>query len=493
MNNKGKITMALFPCILMHVIIFAQSVNMESAPSLPVSSLQLLISNSDTSAKRTFFYINDIVITGDQKTKSYIIEREVPFKRGDSLLLNELVQKFDLARQQLMNTRLFNDVVVSLKGFKGYMVDVQIDVKERWYLFPIPYFKPVDRNLAEWAKQGYGLNRVNYGLKFSYYNFTGRNDKLKALFITGYTKQIQFSYEQPYADKSLKHGYGINVSYAALKEINHLTLNNEQRFFPKDSLKDVFANRFINEQFNLILSYSYRPAIKTRHAFRFGYNINKIDSFVRFQNPRYFKNDKLQVSYPEISYTIDYNNIDYVAYPLKGFIGDASFVRKGINSDMNLWMISGKGTRGWEVAKNTYYGLQGIGVLKLPFDQPYFNQRLFGYGDLYLRGLEKYVIDGVAGAMVKNTLRREVFNFSLPFTHFKSHDRIPFRIYMKTYADMGFSYNKNSFGNSLENRMLYTAGAGIDLVTFYDFVFRFEYSFNQLGQNGLFLHFKNDF
>jgi hypothetical protein len=35
---------------------------------------------------------------------------------------------------------------------------------------------------------------------------------------------------------------------------------------------------------------------------------------------------------------------------------------------------------------------------------------------------------------------------------------------------------------------LHAAGIGIDLLTLYDITFRFEYSFNQLGQNGLFLH-----
>jgi hypothetical protein len=41
--------------------------------------------------------------------------------------------------------------------------------------------------------------------------------------------------------------------------------------------------------------------------------------------------------------------------------------------------------------------------------------------------------------------------------------------------------------------MLYTAGAGVDVVTVYDIVLRFEYSFNQLGQPGFFFHIRNDF
>lgn len=486
--------------LLMHLVLYAQTGMIESIPANLASSGTVFL-NTDSSLKKNVFIIGDIIITGGKKTKSYIIEREVPFKIGDSVALTELVQRFDVAKRQLMNTRLFNDVVVYLKSFNGYLVEVQIDVKERWYIFPIPYFKPIDRNLSEWAKQGYGLQRVNYGAKLSLYNFTGRTDKLKAWFVTGYTRQIQLSYEQPNADKSLKHGYGFNVSYSTAKEINHLTLNNEQKFIPgirqlspADSIYGgLFRGQVLNEQFNASLSYTYRPAIRTRHSVRLGYNINRIDQAVAILNPKYFNKGKLNISYPEISYTVSYNNIDYVAYPLKGFIGDATISRAGIHSDMNIWQLSVKGTRGWQIGSQTYFGLQGYGVLKLPFDQPYYTQRLFGYGDLYLRGLEKYVIDGVAGIMVRNTFRWHSFDFSIPFGLSKSHDRIPFHIYYKTYADMGYSYNKNFPQNSLVNRMLYTAGAGIDIVTLYDVVFRFEYSCNQLGQKGLFLHFKNDF
>jgi hypothetical protein len=105
----------------------------------------------------------------------------------------DLVKKFESARQQLVNSRLFIEVVVALKSIRGYLVDVSIDVKERWYIFPIPYVKPVDRNLSEWAKQGYGTDRLNYGFKFTHYNLSGRNDKLRLWLITGYSKQISFN------------------------------------------------------------------------------------------------------------------------------------------------------------------------------------------------------------------------------------------------------------------------------------------------------------
>jgi hemolysin activation/secretion protein len=145
------------------------------------------------------------------------------------------------------------------------------------------------------------------------------------------------------------------------------------------------------------------------------------------------------------------------------------------------------------LARKLWFGIQNSNVLKLPLNQPFYNQQLIGYGDLFIRGLDRYVIDGVAGVVLRNTLFRELFNFNIPFLHDPSHDHIPIRIFATAFSDYGYVYNQNFDNNSLVNRMLYTAGLGIDIVTFYDISLKFDYSINQLGQNGLFLHIKNDF
>lgn len=445
----------------------------------------------DTIEPHASFVVGDIYITGNRKTKPYIIERELPFKSGDSVYLPDLVAGFQRAKELLINTKLFNDAIVSLRSFRGHTVDIQIDVKERWYIFPIPYFKPIDRNLSAWAEKNYSLDRINYGAKFTYYNFTGRNDKLRMWLITGYTRQIQFSYDQPYADKTLKHGYGVGFSYAALKEINAGTVNNKQFFLKADSIP--YANKFLSETFNFSLSYTYRPAIKTRHSAKLAFTNIKIDSAVTVANPKYFSSGSRSLFYPELAYFFEYTNVDYIPYVLKGLMYNLALTRKGITKDMNLWQLEGKFTHGFDLGWKSYYGLQGAGILKLPFKQPFYNQQLFGYGDMYLRGLEKYVIDGATAILVKQTLRRELLKFNFSLSRFKSHDNIPFRIYGKIYSDLGYSYNKTPVENTLANKMLYTAGAGVDVVTFYDLVFRFEYSVNQLGEKGFFFHVRNDF
>jgi len=148
------------------------------------------VSVTDSSAfkadDKTPVIIADIYIVGNKKTKPYIIEREIPFKIGNAILLSELPEKMELARQQLMNTALFIDVEVKLDRQVDDLAFIKVTVKERWYLFPLPYFKIVARNFNEWwTDYNRSLSRVNYGLKFSQNNFSGRNDNLRLYLLTG--------------------------------------------------------------------------------------------------------------------------------------------------------------------------------------------------------------------------------------------------------------------------------------------------------------------
>jgi outer membrane protein assembly factor BamA len=437
------------------------------------------------------FIIGDIYIYGNRVTKSYIIERELPFKKGDSTNIAELVQSFIHAKERLINTRLFNEVIISLKGFRGYYADISIEVKERWYIFPLPYVRPIDRNFTAWADKNYSLSRLDYGLRYAHYNFTGRNDNLRVWLITGYTKQLEMAYDQPYADKSLKHGFGFGVSYLSQKEMNVATINNQQVFINSDTIS--YAGKFLKEQFNFSLRYYWRPALRTRHYLRFTFNSISVDTAVTVYGPHYFNNNITHVNFPELWYSITYNNVDYVPYPLKGFYTESGFIKRGISSNMNLWELY---VRAYEVGprgKRFFFVSQNMGMLKLPFDQPFYNQPFLGYGDFYMRGFEKYVVDGAAGGLARNSLIKQLFRFDIPFLRGTSHDLIPVRIYAKTYFDMGYVYNQNFRDNSLVNRFLYSGGVGFDVVTFYDFVFRFEYSVNQLGEKGFNFHIRNDF
>ena len=92
--------------------------------------------------------IGAIEISGNTKTKYFIILRELPFKVGDSVSSSQIGPSFIKAKQQLLNTQLFVDVNIDTAQIDS-TIQVRVHVKERWYLFPVPYFKLVDRNFNQ--------------------------------------------------------------------------------------------------------------------------------------------------------------------------------------------------------------------------------------------------------------------------------------------------------------------------------------------------------
>jgi outer membrane protein assembly factor BamA len=431
------------------------------------------------------FTVRNIVIVGNRKTRPEIILREIPFKEGNDYLLPDLVNRFEIARRQLMNTTLFHEAIVALKSFEGYHIDVLVDVKERWYIFPVPYFKPVDRNLNQWlVEQNGSFNRVNYGGKLLYNNVTGRNDKLKVWIINGYTKQLSFNYDRLYIDRGMKWGMNMAFAIGRNRELNYTTFNDKQNFLKTDE--------YIRNFMSVSAELTYRKAINTRHRFGVAYTIEEVADTVLKLNPAYFNFGKYRVEFPELYYTMTHYNVDYIPYPTRGYAAEISLSKKGFTKFYNLFQLTAKGSANWPTGKRSFFSLNGYGTIKLPFKQPYFNQRVLGYSDIYMQGYEYYVIDGVAGGYLKVSQARRLvkFNVKIPGTKKIAPQKIPFNIYGRVYGNTGYTYHPNPVNNTLSNKMLYSAGLGIDIVTIYDFTFRIDWSFNQLGQNGIFLHKK---
>ena len=125
--------------------------------------------------------------------------------------------------------------------------------------------------------------------------------------------------------------------YPDQQEMDVITTNNQQVFVSRDSIKN--AGKYLQTQATFSLRYYYRPAIRTKHFFRFSFNQLKIDSSVLVYNPNYFLNHQLSLVYPEFFYSINYNNIDYVPYPTRGFLFETSILQRGFSADMNMTQL----------------------------------------------------------------------------------------------------------------------------------------------------------
>jgi len=452
-------------------------------PALPEKKIDTL----PELAAPALITVGKIFLDGNRKTRDKIILREIPFKTGDAFSLDMLVKKMEDARRQLMNTALFSAAIVAARDTRGDTLDIAVTVTERWYLFPVPYFKPADRNLNQWLVEQKGsLDRVNYGAKIFYNNATGNNDKFRLWLINGYTRQISFSYDRLYIDHQLKWGMKWTFATGKNREINYSTINNKQVFLKEE-------NRFVRSFTNASAEITYRRAIKTRHSFGLGYSAEQVQDTVVRLNPVYFKAGRKRVGFPVINYTMTYFDVDYIPYPTRGYAGMVSVSKSGFSNYMNLWQLHVKGLASWPLAPKTFFNLNIYGGIKLPFQQPYFAQRFLGYGDVFMQGYEYYVIDGVAGGYVKAAFTRELTGFAVRGPAVKKNKesiRIPFRIFGRVFGNAGYVHHPQPGENALSNRMLYSGGVGIDVLTFYDVIFRLEWTFNSLGQNGLFLHRK---
>lgn len=441
--------------------------------------------------------IKDLTVIGTKRTKVYVVFREMQFKTGDSVIISKLQNEMEEARRQIYNTTLFNDVKFELFAVDSFNVEITVRVTERWYIYPVPQFQLVDRNFNVWWKTyNRSLDRVNYGIKFVDFNLSGRRDQLNIYLINGYSRNISFSYSNPYLGRTHSNGFSVGAGYTQNREIIYnSSSDNVTLFYPADSIRKK-TNDFVRNNWYITLNYQVRKGFFTRQYFSILYSFLKVDDEVIVKNPNYFKDSVTSKGFIDFGYAYNYTNVDNVSYSLKGTTAYIEILKRGLGftGGLNMFMIEAGYGKFFSLGKNWYSNFQLSGKLKLPFDQAYVNQRALGYGESYLRGLEYKVVDGVASVLLRSTLKKKLFSFSIPFTLFpKIITKVPFTFFVKTYSDLGYVYNKPKYDSYLNRRLLYTGGFGIDILTLYDINLRFEYSFNQLRENGLFFHTQSGF
>ena len=467
-------------CFLCFISAVAAAQNIDVAVT---EASKLFDVNPDSAAK---FVVKQINIYGNNKTKEYIIRREIHIHTGDSLLLSSVNNELQKIRQQVYNTNLFNEVKVQLVNITPSEFDINVSLKERWYIFPLLKFQLIDRNINEWLqKYDADLGRVVYGVKFTHYNLTGRRDLLRMTFLNGFTRNVSFSYFKPLSNKELTQGFSFAGGYVQNKEFIYNT--------SYDNKPIQFNNRDFSRKSTFVgVGFNFRRHFLQNHYVNITLNhIDVVDSLLKEPyNPNYFNGTGSSKNFIDFSYTYQYINANNAVYPLKGTTSSLKLIKRGFgfSGGINMFAVEATYNKYWPFKSDWYASVQLSGKVTLPFDQPYINQRALGYGDANLRGLELYVVDGVAYGLVRSTIKKKLFTVNVPnIFKSKKYPSIPFTFFAKTYTDFGYAYNKKIYQTNLSNKLLYTGGFGIDIYSLYDITLRLEYSFNQLGKNGLFL------
>ncbi len=201
-----------------------------------------------------------------------------------------------------------------------------------------------------------------------------------------------------------------------------------------------------------------------------------------------------RVNYFELNYIFRFNNTDVRLYPINGIELKSIISKKGlgVDKDVNQLIISNETSYYRSIYKNLSSSFIFRGRLSFPQNQPYFLNRAMGFKSEYVRGYEYYVMDGSHYALLRSNLRFKILDRILTQNILKFIKYIPLKIYSKVYDDIGYAYNTNPQNSRLNNRFLNGYGAGLDVLISYYVRLRLEYSFNHLGENGLFLHSTKD-
>ena len=66
---------------------------------------------------------------------------------------------------------------------------------------------------------------------------------------------------------------------------------------------------------------------------------------------------------------------------------------------------------------------------------------------------------------------------------------IQYAFYLNIFTDAGYVDNDNAINNPYVNKMLHSYGVGLDFISYYNLVLRFEYAFTNIGTHGFFFGF----
>ena len=186
---------------------------------------------------------------------------------------------------------------------------------------------------------------------------------------------------------------------------------------------------------------------------------------------------------------------DAVGYPLRGFMINLGATKKGLGifNDINLFTIQASYNQHLQLKEKLFFSNSFSTRLSVPQYQPYQHLTGLGYGGEYLRGFDLYVIEGQHQLLNKAELKYQLYKEEVNLGKFMPLDQfrnVPFALYPKLFFDIGYVVMPISYptNETLTNTPLWSVGAGLDLVSFYDFVLRMEYFFNSQQQNGFFFN-----
>lgn len=447
-------------------------------------------SEENTLPPDSYIIIDSLQITGNNITKAHIIKRELLFAEKDTLLLSEYADIISQTTNNLNNTSLFNFVFIDTNDVPIYKT-LSIHVIERWYLWPTPYLNMAERNFSTWW-QTKDLHKIDYGFTLVKDNFRGRREDLGFSFRRGFEENYSLSYNIPYINRKQTLGMGFSFGLARNKQQAAYIENNKLVYLKVEDF-------YLRENLSTSLSFNYRRRIHQRHSLWLTYNNQTFADTLLMQNDFFAKNSMNTNRYFSIRYLFRDDKRDSRAYPLQGHYFSFDVNKHGLglleNEAVDILYVRATYRKFLQLSERFYFAFSHRGKLSNYSKQPFYLKRGLGYGNDYVRGYDYYVVDGISYWLSKNNIKYELLPPQIKDIRFIKNKRfgmIHYALYLNLFFDSGYAHDyhrTHQASNDLSNTFLYSYGAGVDFVTYYDKVLRIEYAVNRMLEKGFFVNF----
>ena len=452
-----------------------------------------------------YINIKGVEISGNKLTKDFILTRELDFKVGDSLATfrkgkrvnfndrnfypgdsSELRLRMNYSRENLINTKLFLTVDISLKKVTDRDYILLIDVTERhyWWLFPVA--KLNTPNFNEWLRD-IQWSDLSMGLFFSHNNLWGLNNQFSVIALFGKSWGVALGYKIPWIGHGKKTGLLIGAAYQNLYTVEYSSVENKRQML-------YAANS--QQSLTVIAKLTFRPGLNNYATIKLtGDYIAISDSMHKLDSTYLAGNQKINTS---LSLYADYyyDTRNSQTYALKGNMLRVFINKVGLgvfSKDVNLFYY-GIDFHFYQTISRKWYVAEMVKAENSAGeDAPYYYQLNMTQGKDFIRGFDLYTLKGDQMYFCRNNIKYELIKPNIKKVKegqeknkFKA---LQYAFYLNAFADAGYCVNKFTDVNPYNNKLLMSWGLGIDFVTYYDLVIRFEYAFTSIGTNGFFFGF----
>ncbi len=398
------------------------------------------------------FVVDSIYVSGNNTTEKEIILKELTFEIGDTVTPEIL--KYN--KERIYSLRIFTDV--NLIPFrKNNKRLININVKESWYIYPIPFLHLKDR---DWDK-------LSYGLSLLVFNFRGRNETVSFSGALGYDPSLRLSYRIPYL--ILKHNISLNVSLNIQKVRNKSNI--AKRLYGRDFDQNVYST---------YLTIGKRLNTFNRISFSASFSSIEFPSFIKGISASDNRIDNLF----SIAFNYKFDNRDLHQFPSEGFYASSLFRLKGLGIDGISYRVLNLDIR-------KYFKINEDLTFKLRFASrntfgnliPYYDNSFIGFSER-IRGHFNQELEGnnsyIGSTEIDYALFKDI-NLNLDFIPLIPNRLLNYRfaVYLQLFADTGTVQNKNE---SLSiNKLNSGYGVGLTLLFLPYNVLRFERAWDEFG------------